>query len=77
MPVMQAVEIGSRVKVLDLQTQREREFQIVPTPEANPLEGRISLATPIAKALLGRSVGEEVVALTPGGKKSFRIVDYF
>lgn len=77
MPVLHAIEIGSHVKVIDLQSKRQRDFQIVPTPEANPLEGRISMATPIAKALLGHTAGEEVVAMTPGGKKTFRIVDYF
>ncbi len=50
-------------------------FTVVRPAEANPREGQISEAAPMGKAVLGRRVGDEVVAFTPGGERRYRIAD--
>lgn len=66
------VAIGSTVEV-EIDGDRRR-FTIVGTTESNVGAGRLSLASPIGRALLGRSVGEEAIATTPGGDVPVKIV---
>lgn len=69
------VSIGSCVKVLDLDFDEEIDYMIVGSNEADPLEGKISNQSPIGIALMGKRVGEEVVAHTPGGEIKMKILD--
>ena len=76
--VVEAVSGGDRVGVgstveVEIDGDRRR-FTIVGTTETNAGAGRISLASPIGRALLGRSAGDEAVASTPGGDVPVRIV---
>ena len=65
---------GSRVWVLDVQKSAEIEYKLVTTEEADASKGLISTTSPIGKALLGRSVGDEITVQTPAGVKEFEVV---
>lgn len=65
---------GSRVRLLDVDRSAEVEYKLVTSEEADAANGLISTTSPIGKALLGRSVGEEVRVQTPAGVKNFEIV---
>lgn len=62
------VGIGSNVAVVD-EKGREREFKIVGTSEASPVEGKISNESPVGAALVGRKKGDEVHITGPTGKE--------
>lgn len=68
------VRIGAKVKIIDLETNKEAEYIIVSLVESNPLEGKISVNSPLAEGLLGAKVGEERELNLPKGKKRVRII---
>lgn len=68
------VQLGSTVTVIDQKGERE-QFNIVGSMEANPKEGRISNESPVGRALLGKSVGDEVVVKVPAGDLHLKIVN--
>nr|WP_319219087.1 transcription elongation factor GreA [uncultured Trichococcus sp.] len=68
------VSLGRKVTFVELPDGDEETYIIVGSAEADPLEGKISNDSPIAKALLGKQVGEEVVIGTPGGDMNVKIV---
>lgn len=68
------VQLGSVVK-LKGQGGKTKEFQVVGTVEADPLNGKISDESPIGQALLGKKEGESVEIVTPGDTTSYKIVD--
>ena len=70
-----SVRLGSSVKVLDLEFEEEEEYEVVGSQEADPMNGRISEDSPFGMALLGRSVGDEVVVEAPAGALKYRILD--
>ena len=67
------VEVGSTVKVHD--EYGDEAFTIVGSAEAEPSKGRISLESPVGKALLGKRVGDDVSVLTPAGSTKMLIVE--
>lgn len=69
------VVFGSTVEVLDVQTNEETVYKIVGEDEADIKTGLISYTSPIARALIGRSEGDEVSFSAPGGEKHFEIVE--
>lgn len=69
------VSIGKTVKFLELPDGEEEEYTIVGSAESDPLEGKISNDSPMAKSLIGRKVGEEVVVQTPGGEMNVKILE--
>lgn len=69
------VQILSRVKLRNLGTKKEVEYTIVSESEANLKEGKLAIGTPIAKALLGRKVGETVEVNVPAGVLNFEILE--
>jgi transcription elongation factor GreA len=69
------VKFGARVTVLDEDTEEEKVYRIVGDVEADVKEGRISISSPIARALIGKSVGDTVEVTAPGGARSYEIVD--
>ena len=73
--VSDAVSIGSRVRVLDLEYNEEDEYQIVGSQEADPTVGRISDESPIGKAMMGRKTGETISVEAPGGSFQYKILD--
>lgn len=70
------VQLGSRVKLVDGDVP-PKEFQVVGTVEADPLNGKISDDSPIGQALLGKKVGEDVEIKTPAGAKTFKVAEIF
>ena len=69
------VRFGATVLLADVDTDDESSYQIVGTEEADIDEGRISNTSPIARALIGKSVGDVVDVSTPRGEKSYEIVE--
>lgn len=69
------VGLGKTVTFKELPDEDEETYTIVGSAEADPLEGRISNDSPIAKALIGRKKGEEVTIQTPGGEMQVVIVN--
>jgi transcription elongation factor GreA len=69
------VNVGTKVKVLDIEFDEEIEYTIVGSTEADPINRKLSDQSPIGTALIGAKVGEEVVAETPSGELRFRILE--
>ena len=69
------VVIGKKVKALDVEFDEECEYIIVGSTEANPVEGKISDESPLGKALLGKSIGDEVIVDAPAGELKFKILE--
>ena len=68
------VKFGATVKLVDEDTDEERNYRIVGDAEADVKEGRISISSPIARALIGKSVGDSVEVTAPGGARSYEIL---
>jgi len=68
------VTFGSTVRLED-QEGKEARYQIVGSDETDPSRGRISIMAPLARTLIGKKVGDSVVAQLPGGNKRFEILD--
>ena len=69
------IVFGAKVKLLDLNTDKEVTYQIVGDSESDVKTGRISISSPIAKALIGKCTGDEVAIRVPNGVKEFEILD--
>ncbi|MDD3836364.1 MAG: transcription elongation factor GreA [Phenylobacterium sp.] len=72
------VKFGATVSVVDEDTEEEARYQIVGEHEADVKRGKISIASPIARAMIGKETGDVVEVNTPGGVKAYEIlkVDY-
>ncbi len=68
------IKFGATVKLFDEDTEEEKTYQIVGEPEADVHTGRVSVSSPIARALMGKTVGDTVEVSTPGGGKSYEVV---
>ena len=64
---------GSTV-LLEDEAGKEYRYQIVGSEESDPAKGRISILSPLARALIGKTVGDTVNAQLPAGKKTFEIL---
>ncbi|NPA40435.1 MAG: transcription elongation factor GreA [Thermodesulfobacteria bacterium] len=69
------VQFGVKVRLLNLDTDEEVVYKLVGPYEADPASGSISINSPIARALIGKEIGEEVKVRTPSGEKTFEILD--
>jgi len=69
------VQVMNRVKIRNKKTNAILEYVLVPESEANLKEGKISVNSPIAKALLGKKVSDEVEVTIPAGKVTFEILE--
>lgn len=69
------VGIGSYVKIQEVNTGEQREFRIVGATEADPEHHKLSYQAPIASALIGYKVGDEVSVHLPKGDARFRILE--
>ena len=68
------VRFGATVKLADEDTDEESTYQIVGSHEADVDSGRLSLTSPLARALIGKTVGDSVEVTTPGGSKSYEVL---
>ncbi|MCQ8784127.1 transcription elongation factor GreA [Mangrovibrevibacter kandeliae] len=69
------IKFGATVKLVDEDTEEERVYQIVGEQEADVKSGRISVSSPIARALIGKSEGDVVEVTTPGGSRSYEVLE--
>ncbi|MFQ5507986.1 MAG: transcription elongation factor GreA [Leptospirillia bacterium] len=67
------VTFGATVQLVDLDSDKEATYQIVGVAETDLEQGRISVRSPMARALIGKSVGDEVTLVAPGGTREFEI----
>jgi len=68
------VKFGATVTLMDEDTDAEMKFQIVGDMESDAKKGRISISSPIARALIGKTKGDSVEVSAPGGAKSYEIL---
>jgi transcription elongation factor GreA len=68
------VKFGAHVRLVDEETEREMTYQIVGVHEADIKQARLSISSPLAKALIGKKVGETVSVPAPGGDRSYEIL---
>ncbi len=69
------VQFGAQLVLSNTDTGEEVRYQIVGPDEANLSEGRISVASPVARALLGHFVGDEVKVRLPAGERIYEILE--
>ena len=69
------INVGCKVRLLDVEFDEEIEYKIVGSTEANSLKGKISNESPVGKALIGRVVGETVAVDTPAGTFSYKVLE--
>lgn len=69
------VVFGTIVSLLDLDTDEEISYQLLGPEEADVKNGSISVLSPLGKSLIGKEVGDDVLAQTPGGKREFEVMD--
>lgn len=67
------IKFGATVKLIDEDTEEERTYMIVGEPEADVRSGKLSIGSPIARALIGKSVGDTVQVPTPSGGKTYEV----
>src|SRR6201985_1277599 len=71
----ETVKFGATVTLIDEDTNEKRVWQIVGEPEADAKKGRISITSPLARALIGKSKGVSVEVVAPGGAKAYEITE--
>lgn len=69
-----SVKFGATVTFLDEDTEEEKTYQVVGDPEADASGGRISISSPIARAMIGKGEGDSFEVAAPGGAKSYEIL---
>ena len=69
------VQFGAHVKLVDEETDKEATYQIVGVHEADIKAARLSISSPLAKALIGKKVGDTISVPAPGGDRSYEILD--
>ena len=70
-----AVTVGTKVRLRDLQAKKTFEYFIVGSAEANPAENKLSNESPVGKAIIGRKKGETVEVTAPRGAMKFKIIE--
>ena len=68
------VLFGAHVKVVDEESEKEAEYQIVGVHEADIKAARLSISSPLSKALIGKKVGDTVSVPAPGGDRTYEIL---
>ena len=70
-----AVSVGSRVRLRDMQANKTFEYHIVGSAEANPAENKLSNESPVGKAIIGHKKGDVVEVSAPRGSLKFKILE--
>lgn len=70
----ETIRFGATVKLADEDTDEEVSYQIVGADEGDIAKGRISLTSPLARALIGKNPGDSVEVTTPGGAKAYEVL---
>ena len=69
------VKFGATVTIVNEDTDEEKTWQIVGDPEADASAGRISISSPIARAMIGKEVGDSIEVTAPGGSQGYEILE--
>jgi transcription elongation factor GreA len=69
-----SVKFGATVTLVDEDTDEEKTYKIVGDVEADAKAGKVSISSPIARALIGKTVGDTVEVSAPGGARSYEII---
>ena len=68
------IKFGATVSLIDEETEQEKHYQIVGDQEADVASGKVSISSPIARALIGKEEGDTVEVAAPGGARSYEIM---
>ncbi|MFP6718031.1 MAG: transcription elongation factor GreA [Alphaproteobacteria bacterium] len=68
------IKFGATVTLADEETDEKKTYQLVGTDEADVNNGRLSITSPVARALIGRGIGELVHVETPSGGRSYEVI---
>ena len=68
------VKFGATVVLIDEDTEEKKTYQIVGDQEADVKSGRISISSPIARALIGKEVGDAIEVNAPGGARGYEVL---
>lgn len=71
----ETVKFGATVVLVDEDTEEKKTYQIVGDQEADVKSGRVSISSPIARALIGKGVGDAVEVNAPGGPRGYEIIE--
>ncbi len=72
---LDAISIGCKVKIIDMEFEEEMEYKIVGSTEANSLQGKISNESPVGQALIGAKVGQTVSVETQAGAIQYKVLE--
>jgi len=67
------ITFGATVTLVDEDTDKKQVWQLVGEPEADAKKGKISITSPLARALIGKGKGTSVEVMTPSGAKAYEI----
>jgi transcription elongation factor GreA len=67
------IKFGATVTLIDEDTEKKQVWQIVGEPEADAKKGKISVTSPLARALIGKAKGASVEVVTPGGARAYEV----
>ncbi len=70
----ETIKFGATVELIDEDTDEEKRYQIVGDQEADVSAGKISISSPISRALIGKEIGDSVEVAAPGGARSYEII---
>jgi transcription elongation factor GreA len=68
------IQFGAKVTVVDEETDEESTYQLVGADEAEVNEGRLSISSPLARALIGKTAGDAFELNTPSGTRNYEIL---
>jgi transcription elongation factor GreA len=68
-----AIKFGATVTLIDEDTDEKKVWQLVGEPEADAKKGKISITSPLARALIGKTKGASVEVMTPGGARAYEV----
>ncbi len=69
------INVGCKVKILDIEFNEELEYKVVGSTEANSLTGKISNESPVGRAIIGAKIGDVVTVETPAGELQYKILE--
>ena len=69
------IKFGAHIKLVDEETEKEATYQIVGVHEADIKLCRLSISSPLAKALIGKKTGDTISVPAPGGDRSYEVLD--
>ena len=68
------IKFGATVTLADEETEEKKTYQLVGADESDVNDGRLSITSPVARALIGRGIGESVHVITPNGSRSYEVI---